>query len=317
MLAGLLLCSAPKDASKTNWQTKPVTADGKPDEWQIPLRFFDKTTQLNYDVTNDRTNLYIAVRITDETTLQQISMAGLTVKIDTVVKSKNAPFTLTYPSRGFGGMIPPPGEMENGALPTNEFQNGESIPQQPVSMQKQEVTPNESTNRMPPPMPKGKQDQMPDMIKVSGFNHQKGELLVLASESEQFKAGKLLDSTGIYFMEIVIPFETFFKPMLRNEDSLRVFNLKLSFEGGLQRPGEGTMPHGGQGGPPQGGGGPGGGGGLNMSVGGMGGGPGGGGQGGGPGGGGPGGPGEGNSPQKNKKQDTNLVFTLSTKGVLN
>ena len=51
VLATISSCS--KEMYQANWQSKPVVADGFPTEWNLPLRFADVKTGLQYNITND------------------------------------------------------------------------------------------------------------------------------------------------------------------------------------------------------------------------------------------------------------------------
>jgi len=68
------------------WQTKPIFVDGKTDDWDVPLRFYDEKTKLTYSVTNDADNLYICIRATDDDNVKGITRKGLQLWIDTTGK---------------------------------------------------------------------------------------------------------------------------------------------------------------------------------------------------------------------------------------
>src|ERR1700739_92720 len=82
----LLIGCAPAYIYKTNWQTTPVVIDGKTNDWEVPLRFFDTKTKLNYSVSNDAENLYICIRATDDDNVSGITRRGLQIWIDTTGK---------------------------------------------------------------------------------------------------------------------------------------------------------------------------------------------------------------------------------------
>ena len=67
--------------SRSTWQQKPVVADGKPNEWKIPLKYFDEKSKLQYAITNDFQNLYFCIRATEQETQTKILRAGLQIKI--------------------------------------------------------------------------------------------------------------------------------------------------------------------------------------------------------------------------------------------
>jgi len=82
----LLTYCAPPYIYKTVWQGKPVVIDGQTNDWEVPLRFFDEKTRLNYSITNDADNLYICVRATDDENVTGITRRGLQLWIDTTGK---------------------------------------------------------------------------------------------------------------------------------------------------------------------------------------------------------------------------------------
>lgn len=82
----LLLSCSPQYINKTTWQGKPISIDGKTDDWEVPLRFYDDKTKLTYSVTNDADNLYICIRATDDDNVKGITRKGLQLWIDTTGK---------------------------------------------------------------------------------------------------------------------------------------------------------------------------------------------------------------------------------------
>ena len=84
-LFALAVCSAGcshKAAPVGRYQSTPVTADGIPDEWALPLRFANATRTLQYNVTNDNGNIYICAMSHDERTILRMLRSGMTVYFD-------------------------------------------------------------------------------------------------------------------------------------------------------------------------------------------------------------------------------------------
>ncbi len=243
------------------WQSSEVIVDGVPDEWEVPLKYFDKTSQLAYEFSNDRDAVYFAASTTDKTTIKQILTGGLKFEIDTNGKGKEYPFALTYPVRprhpgGMGGMHgPPPG---GGMPPEGGMMDGEPGNFDPSN--------HENAPRM----------EMQSEMELYGFSGLTDTTEVVAiTENSDIQAHlQMADSIDYLFLEIKIPFSTFYKNQIVAQDSNKVYNIKLTLM-------ESTMPQMGGNGPQMGG--------QGGSSGGMGG-P---GMGGGPGGGGPGGMGGG------------------------
>ncbi|OFY65369.1 MAG: hypothetical protein A3H98_11050 [Bacteroidetes bacterium RIFCSPLOWO2_02_FULL_36_8] len=58
-------------------------ADGKANEWQVPLRYYDSKAHLQYNITNNDSMVFICVRIPEEQFQMKVAHAGMTVYIDT------------------------------------------------------------------------------------------------------------------------------------------------------------------------------------------------------------------------------------------
>jgi hypothetical protein len=82
-LSGLLFVAcSPKLAPVGHYQDTPVTADGQPADWTLPLRFSNAGYTLQYNVTNDDNNLYVCVSSTDDATQLRILRSGMTLYFD-------------------------------------------------------------------------------------------------------------------------------------------------------------------------------------------------------------------------------------------
>jgi hypothetical protein len=74
-------CSS-KTYPVTNYQQAPVTADGNLSEWNRPLKFISSGGQMQYNITNDDSNLYVSLETHDEATVTKILRAGIDVYVD-------------------------------------------------------------------------------------------------------------------------------------------------------------------------------------------------------------------------------------------
>jgi hypothetical protein len=97
----LLLCfyissCSPKLAPQGHYQDTPVTADGKTDDWHLPLRFSNDKYTYQYNVTNDDKNIYICILSTDNATQKRIMKNGMTIFFDRKGK-KNKDVSLSFP----------------------------------------------------------------------------------------------------------------------------------------------------------------------------------------------------------------------------
>ncbi|HTI91780.1 MAG TPA: hypothetical protein VL727_14400 [Puia sp.] len=99
MVSGLLFVSCShKLAPEGHYQSTPVIADGKTDDWQIPLRFSNSKYTFQYNVTNDDGNLYICVSSRETATQLRILRSGMTIWFDPKGE-KNKTVGLYFPLR--------------------------------------------------------------------------------------------------------------------------------------------------------------------------------------------------------------------------
>jgi hypothetical protein len=112
VLIAFAACS-PKLAPEGHYQDAPVTADGVPSEWHLPLRFSNTAYTLQYNVTNDDQNIYVVVSSLEDNMQLRILRNGMTIYFDPKGK-KNKEISLHFPiqkgpdqngyrSRGDGG----------------------------------------------------------------------------------------------------------------------------------------------------------------------------------------------------------------------
>ena len=84
----LISCGSSKNSSQTdftrtlNWQKEIPVIDGSDGDWTKPLAFTESKLGLSYTVSNDKENLYIMATSSNESTIQRILRAGLTVYIN-------------------------------------------------------------------------------------------------------------------------------------------------------------------------------------------------------------------------------------------
>ena len=76
--------------------TTKVAVDGQLNDWQIPLKFYDKKTSVAYSIANDDKNLYIVYRISDSLLYHKILRTGMIVQIDTLGK-KDGQLAISFP----------------------------------------------------------------------------------------------------------------------------------------------------------------------------------------------------------------------------
>lgn len=65
-----------------HYQEAAVVADGNTDDWELPLRFSNPQYTLQYNVTNDKENVYICIITKDDVMQKRILKGGMTVYFD-------------------------------------------------------------------------------------------------------------------------------------------------------------------------------------------------------------------------------------------
>jgi hypothetical protein len=200
----LLLCllfssCSHKIYDSLEWQAAKVTADGKIPEWSNPLRFYDDKSKINYTVANDRQNLYVCMKISDETSQIKILRGGMEFKIDTSGK-KVFPITFIFPIAN----------------------------QQMIQRKKNENQPEKNSGEKPDRSAiKQKLVSQAVDVQLIGFKPPLGGILPLYNTSSGISAGINIDNMGIMYYEAIIPFNTFYKNELSAADTNKVFNYEI------------------------------------------------------------------------------------------
>lgn len=213
LLVGIVFLSC---SSKTydglKWQSKKVTIDGDIEEWQVPLKYFDNTTQLNYEFSNDNENLYFAAKTAKESTVRQILMSGLTIEIDTSDEEGYYPFGLRYPAeRKLIKAKEPKTPEEFDMAKDHDKEPNKKIPEDFNNINFSETQFTE--------------------IELHGFaNREDEEEIVSLSEASGILSKVDIDSTDVLFFEAIIPFETFYKDHISLVDTSVIFRFKISTE---------------------------------------------------------------------------------------
>jgi len=84
----LALASCSSEMYQASWQTKKVVVDGNPSEWSLPLRYSDPESGLQYNITNDETNIYFCLRATERPAQMKILTSGMVIWLDPSGKNK-------------------------------------------------------------------------------------------------------------------------------------------------------------------------------------------------------------------------------------
>ena len=210
-------------------QTSPVKVDGKINDWEIPLRFFDYKTNINYSVTNDLHDLYICMRIADVQMQTKIIRAGMEVWIDTTGKKKKN-VGISFPLST--GEKMKYGEKEGTDSPRSETRDRAKM-----------RTAFLASNR--------------DM-QLKGFKHLNG--FVPLRNDSGVNVSMNWDSSGTLIYEAKVAFRAFYKENLTSVDSAKVFGIGIVLNGmevitpsSRGSAGQGMNPAGGMGGSTMGG----------------------------------------------------------------
>ena len=185
-------------------QTTPVKVDAKLNDWEIPLRFFDNGTKINYSITNDLQNLYICMRITDAQIQTKIIHAGMEVWIDTTGKKKK--------NIGISFPISTGEKIKYGDRATSNTTGLESADKRDrAKMQATFLSSNKDMQL------KGFQPPL------NGFMHLNNDSGVNVSMN--------WDSTNTLIYEAKIAFKTFYKEKLTSADSAKFLGIGIVLNG--------------------------------------------------------------------------------------
>jgi hypothetical protein len=200
----LLLSSCSKTVYYTTWQNTAVKADGVPNEWTLPLRYFDVKSKLQYSISNDADNLYLCIRATDEATQMKIIRAGLQFWVDTTVKEKQH-FGLLYPL-AFNGLRKSRSEADSGfsRMPEAYEQGGKRV--------------------------KSRFDKEPKQMQLIGFNISANGFTSLENPYG-ILANIDWDSFGIMTYEAAVPLRTIYRKESFQPDSIKSLTISIIVPG--------------------------------------------------------------------------------------
>jgi hypothetical protein len=184
-------CSHPL-APEGHYQGTPVVADGNPGDWSLPLRFSNSGYTLQYNVTNDDKNMYIAVSSADGNTQLRILRSGMTIYFDPKGK-KNKEVSLHFPIQ----KQPDPNANRNrgGESNTLYYQNGHTANTAGRNTRKEELL------------------LQSDYFNTTGFSGiENGQFGLNDPKCPIRLAIKLNNDDSLLLYEIVIPLATAFGP---------------------------------------------------------------------------------------------------------
>lgn len=99
LFLGLLGLSSisPAQSSISKWQAQPIVIDGDRADWVNIPRFFDSSSNVQYEFRNDDKNLYLIVRTTDRAAQMQMLRGGFALKLKVKTKIPTR-CSITFPA---------------------------------------------------------------------------------------------------------------------------------------------------------------------------------------------------------------------------
>ena len=222
-----------------DWQGGKITADGKIQDWPDPLRFFDKKSRLNYSIANDRRNLYLGIKISDEALKMKIIRGGMEFRIDTLGK-KSFPIAFIFPVANDIVMARHSRDEAEPEKSRGEKQGRYGSDQKILNHAEE--------------------------FELAGFRPSLAGTHSLLENSTGISAAISIDNQGTMYYEAIIPFRTFYRNELTPADTNTVFSYEIKIKalaaspshiggGGVRSTGMGHGGGGGMGGGHRGGGG--------------------------------------------------------------
>lgn len=88
-------------SSLSKWQAQPIVIDGDRSDWVSIPRFFDSSSNIQYEFRNDDKNLYLIVRTTDRAAQMQMIRGGFSLKLKVKTKIPTR-CSITFPALKMG-----------------------------------------------------------------------------------------------------------------------------------------------------------------------------------------------------------------------
>ncbi len=95
-----LLCFSsilPAQSSISKWQAQPIVIDGDRADWVSIPRFFDSSSNVQYEFRNDAQNLFLILRTTDRVAQMQMLRGGFALKLKVKTKIPTR-CSITFPA---------------------------------------------------------------------------------------------------------------------------------------------------------------------------------------------------------------------------
>jgi len=175
----------------------PIAIDGDLNDWDLPLRYLNSETKLNYSIVNDDSAFYVSIRVVEESTIMRILRVGFQVSINTEGKKKEA-FDIQFKPEN-NPSFAPPGKQD--------MQNAKS-----------------------------KFRETPIIVRLAGFSKTPNDIY-LASSLRSIQFAMNWDSLNILNIEYSVPFSEMNYNLSDDEIALGItlFAIELP-SGGMQPP---------------------------------------------------------------------------------
>ena len=96
LLMSIELSAQKNPVSQNIFITEAIEIDADLKDWGDSLKNYNPVTKLNYEIGNDKQNLYLAVKTADQATIRKILSFGFSFSVNTEGKKKLGP-TVTFP----------------------------------------------------------------------------------------------------------------------------------------------------------------------------------------------------------------------------
>ena len=81
--------------SKSTWPFQPILIDGRTNEWEKPLNFYNNEAGMTYSISNDSTYLYLSFICNNAMKSRKMMREGWEIELISKEKNKNFKASLT------------------------------------------------------------------------------------------------------------------------------------------------------------------------------------------------------------------------------
>jgi hypothetical protein len=213
---GLMCACSPKVYYKAAWQTPPVTADGKLNEWPHPLKYYDPVSKCSFSISNDNSNLNICLEFTDREVIKGLVERGLQIWLDTTGKKKKVIGILCPLPHVNTGRNIPKRRTSGGWAPGGYYPDTHAHADTVTDTSK---NPSIRTIFL----------ESAKKIHVTGFRTVANGILDLRNDNSGIDIGITWDEPNELVYEITLPFSTFYRNHITPADTLKKIGITFNF----------------------------------------------------------------------------------------